>query len=61
MHTLEKVVQDRKPLLPDGNLPFHFPVVMQMDIDGEAITAEDVRKGQAALRQQAREDISGLD
>lgn len=51
--------QDRQPLLPDGGLPFNFPVVMSMQVDGESITAGEVREGQAALRQKNRQDVPG--
>ena len=48
--------QDRQPLFPTGGLPFNFPVVMSMQVDGQSITAGEVREGQASLRQKVRED-----
>ncbi|CAE7639310.1 unnamed protein product [Symbiodinium sp. KB8] len=48
--------KDRQPLFPTGGLPFNFPVVMSMQVDGQSITAGEVREGQASLRQKVRED-----
>ena len=47
--------EDRKPLLPDGNVPFPAPVVVTMEVNGEAITSEGLKAGQAALRKQVRQ------